>query len=150
MWHRLDLWRHLPIPLGWRSRIAKPRKQSVVSKFEGFDVQDWIRSSHTGEPNYVIVFTLFARNCDAHLDRGLGRLLARGNNALPSEFITDRLLRVEQEIAQEPNRLNQIGFSSSAAAHQHGDRVKFKLHFTDALEVAYFDPPDHKLDTRVA
>src|SRR5258706_11825790 len=99
--------------------------------------------------NLVAVFAIVTRYGESHLDRGLWTLLAHGNNALPPEFVACRFTLINQEVAQEPDRLRQVGFPGPATADEHRDGVKLKIEFTDTLEVAYFNPFDHKIGKRV-
>ena len=60
----------------------------------------------------------------------------------------DCLLLIQQKVAQEPYRLNQIGFARSSATDQDRDWIKIELHVPDALEIPYFDSLNHKTRLR--
>src|ERR1017187_6664953 len=92
----------------------------------------------------IIVFPILAGHREANLDRSLGALFSYWSDSFPPKFIVDRFLRIEQVVAQKPDSLHQIGFPCPATPNQHRYRVKFELHFADALEVTYLNPPNHR------
>ena len=97
------------------------------------------------ESKAVTIFMLLTRNGEKYLYRCLRLFLSNGDNSFPSEFINDGFTVLKQKIAKKSNCLNQIGFSGSAAANEYCNGIKLKIEFTDALEVANFDPLDHKI-----
>src|SRR5258708_22699416 len=103
-----------------------------------------MRIAEPSKADRVRVIKLLARHGKADCDGSIGGLFTNRNDALPPELIIRGLLGIQQVVPQESDGLNEIRLPGSTSTNKHRDGVQVERDVTNAFEVSYCDPLDHK------